>query len=90
MGQFDEKDSECCDCGLDKFETSDHVLFECPKYDHLRLGWRWSQVSQEIKSFLLKTRRFDDKLKNGKEGLEKMNEDGKKTNEDKKKKSCLY
>mmetsp|Transcript_9815 Transcript_9815/g.15042 ORF Transcript_9815/g.15042 Transcript_9815/m.15042 type:complete len:83 (-) Transcript_9815:97-345(-) len=57
-------------------------------YDHLRLGWRRSQVSQvskryrwiaehlcETKSFLLKTRKFDGKLKNGKEGLDKMAKD---------------
>jgi len=89
VGQFDEeKDSECCDCGLDKFETSDHFLFECPKYEHLRLGWRWSQVSQvekryrwvathlsEMRIFLTKTGRFESKLMTGDEGLQKMNED---------------
>ena len=97
VGQFDEEnESGCCDCGLDKFETSDHFLFECPKYEHLRLGWRWSQVSLvekryrwvatqlfEMKSFLAKTGRFDTKLKTGDEGLKQMNEDKKK--KDKKK-----
>ena len=89
VGQFDEeKDSECCDCGLDKFETSDHFLFECPKYEHLRLGWRWSQVSQvekryrwvathlsDMRTFLTKTGRFESKLMTEDEAVQKMNED---------------
>jgi hypothetical protein len=75
VGQFDEeKESEFCDCGLNQVETSDHFLFHCPKYEHLRLGWRWSQVSKvekryrwfaehllDIRSFIQKTKRFDDK-----------------------------
>ena len=76
VGQFDEeKESDCCDCGCGQFETADHFLFECPRFEHLRLGWRWSQVSDvskryrwgadhllEMRTFLTKTKRFDDGL----------------------------
>ena len=50
--QFDEeKESECFDCGLNQVETSDHFLFHCPKYEYLRLGWRWSHVSKVDKRY---------------------------------------
>jgi len=40
--------------------------------------YRWiADHLSEIKSFLLKSRRFDGKLKNGREGLDKMTEDAK-------------
>ena len=82
VGQFDEEnESECCDCGCGKSETSDHFLFECPRYEHLRLGWRWSHVSRvekryrwvaehllDKRSFIKKTGRFEDKLKTAEEG----------------------
>jgi len=76
VGQFnEEKESECCDCGLNQVETSDHLLFHCPEFEYLRLGWRWSHVFKmekryrwisghllEIRSFFLrKTKRFEDK-----------------------------
>jgi len=70
----DEVESELCDCGCELVETTDHLLFECPKYDHLRLGWRWTHYRDpekrylwvasklnEMRSFLTKTKRFDDK-----------------------------
>ena len=54
-------------------ETISHFIFECPRYSHLRLGWRWSQVGDpklrykwaaskllEMKSFMEKSKRFDD------------------------------
>ena len=88
VGQFDEEnESECCDCGTGQFETLDHFLFECPMFEHLRLGWRWSQVScvekryrwvaehlMEMKTFLSKTKRFDDKKKTVVEAYAEMKE----------------
>ena len=40
----DDIESDICDCGFDDAETISHFIFECPRYSHLRLGWRWSQV----------------------------------------------
>ena len=70
----DDVESEMCDCGCEVSETIDHFIFDCPKYDHLRLGWRWSQYKDPVKrhrwvasqlvemmSFMTKTKRFDDK-----------------------------
>ena len=36
---------------FNQVETSDHFLFHCPQYEHLRLGWRWSHISKAEKRY---------------------------------------
>ena len=72
----DEIETESCDCfsSYGAREDLEHYLFECPKYDHLRLGWniyrswslerkcRWAANNlTEMKSFIVKSKRFVDK-----------------------------
>mmetsp|Transcript_17923 Transcript_17923/g.26111 ORF Transcript_17923/g.26111 Transcript_17923/m.26111 type:complete len:141 (-) Transcript_17923:260-682(-) len=72
----DEIETENCDCfsSYGAREDLEHYLFECPKYDHLRLGWsiyrnwslerkcRWAANNlTEMKSFIVKSKRFVDK-----------------------------